>query len=89
VTACTGQCTRVYTATGLSAHLLRPHYSPNGPMDEALCGLLPDADGWLGTGTQDEHDHAASLRLCRICVNAAPAETACTTLPAGTRPGAS
>jgi hypothetical protein len=77
VTAYVDQCTRVYTRTGFSAHLLRPHYSPDGPIDEALCGLLPDADGWRGTGTQDEHERAGSLPVCRHCAKAAATEAAC------------
>jgi hypothetical protein len=71
VTAHMDQCTRVYTSTGAVAHLLDPAHSPSNHRDEALCGLLPDPDGWFGTGSQDEHDTAAALLSCRRCANLA------------------
>ena len=67
------QCTRVYTRRGRAAHLLSPVSTiRNG---RALCPVDPQWPGeWLGTGTQAEHEHAASLPLCRHCERSAKAE---------------
>jgi len=67
-------CTRVYTRTGKRAHLLHPHVSPNSPGD-ALCGTGPEWwDAWRGTGSQREHETAASMPLCKYCQKRATAE---------------
>lgn len=62
------QCTRVYSPTGTRAHLLRPGDSPNMGYPFALCNFQPSLFSvWLGTGSQGEHERAASLPLCRYC----------------------
>lgn len=61
------QCTRVYTRTGKRAHLLKPLASPN-TYGVALCGTGPEWSGsWRGTGSQREHEMAASLPVCKYC----------------------
>ena len=67
-------CTRVYTRTGKKAHLLKPLASPNTYLT-ALCGTGPEwFEAWRGTGTQDEHETAASLPLCKYCEKHARSE---------------
>lgn len=64
-------CPRVYTRTGKRAHLLRPLASPN-THGTALCGTGPEwFEAWRGTGTQAEHETAASLPLCKYCMKRA------------------
>lgn len=51
--------TRIYRVRGREAHLA-----------EATCAVQSrhrDYDGWRGTGTQDEWEHAAALPLCWEC----------------------
>jgi hypothetical protein len=52
--------TRVYRFRGREAHLR-----------EAACRTAAryrrDYDGWLGTGSQAEYEHAAALPLCAAC----------------------
>jgi hypothetical protein len=61
--------TRVYTDGGATAHLLDELLSPNQP-NSALCGRSPSSPGlWLGTGSQDEYERAADLRLCVFCID--------------------
>jgi hypothetical protein len=59
--------TRVFTPFGTVAHLLSNQRSASGAY-AVVCGLhgVPGF-GWWGTGTQDEIDKAARLRLCRNC----------------------
>ncbi len=59
--------TRVYTEGGMVAHILDYLSSPNDRAAEALCGRLPFPRFWFGTGTQDEEERAADLRLCLTC----------------------
>lgn len=60
-------CTRVYTRTGTKAHLLALNASPN-TQRLALCGTGPTwFEAWRGTGSQQEHEVAASLPLCKYC----------------------
>lgn len=58
--------TRVFTDGGTVAHLLDSLLSPNQP-NSALCGRSPWPGLWHGTGTQDEEERAADLRLCSQC----------------------
>jgi hypothetical protein len=63
--------TRVYRAGGRVAHL-RPEdlQYPAAPVCQ---DPRYDRDGeWLGTGTQEEYERAASLPLCQRCAAAAP-----------------
>lgn len=54
---------RVYLPYGKLAHLKAPYNTMS-----AVCLRMPGCRGeWLGTGSQDEHDRAASLPLCRRC----------------------
>lgn len=63
--------TRVYTPGGTTAHLLDDLLSPNQP-NSAMCGRTPQwPDLWHGTGTQEEYDRAAEMRLCAQCDAAA------------------
>lgn len=59
--------TRVYTERGREAHLRHE----DGGGDIACRGPLSREDGqddrWLGTGSQDEYDHAAAMPLCTGC----------------------
>lgn len=55
--------TRVYRLRGREAHL-RELTAFTG------CGgraAFPGWDGWLGTGSQEEYEHAAGLPLCGKC----------------------
>jgi hypothetical protein len=58
----------VYTRAGRRAHLLAPSQSPNDPDIPAFCRIWPERDGWLGTGSQDEWEKAASLPVCKDCL---------------------
>ena len=58
--------TRVFTEGGTVAHLLDELLSPNQP-NSALCGRSPWPGLWHGTGTQDEEERAADMRLCVGC----------------------
>jgi hypothetical protein len=55
--------TRVYRRRGREAHLreLTAFTGCGGPR------FSRDWDGWLGTGCQEEYEHAAALPLCRRC----------------------
>jgi protein-tyrosine phosphatase len=67
------ECTRVYTPAGRRAHLL-PVTSVL-PRGSVLCRVDPPWDhGWLGTGSQEEHDRAAALPVCTSCWWRAKAE---------------
>jgi hypothetical protein len=64
--------TRVYAPRGRIAHLLRPGGQPAAGRPLALCLLYPRLHtSWLGTGSQEEYDKAASLPLCGKCAAAA------------------
>ena len=68
-----GQCTRVYTYRGGVAHLLSPTSTIMG--GDTLCPVAPSwPDVWRGTGSQAEHELAASLPLCKTCEKRARAE---------------
>lgn len=59
--------TRVYRRGGKVAHLHSSGYRIACD-DPAESVMPPPNDGsWLGTGSQDEYEKAASLRLCRTC----------------------
>ena len=60
--------TLVYTDGGASAHLLDALLSPNQP-NSAVCGRSPWPGLWLGTGSQDEHERALDLQVCKQCVS--------------------
>jgi hypothetical protein len=54
---------RLYAPRGKLAHL-----SPPWARGDVLCRDDPRAlEDWLGTGSQDEYDRAASLPLCGRC----------------------
>lgn len=59
--------TRVYISkTASTAHLLDRAISGR----RALCGLMPAShldEDWYGTGSQLEHERAATLPLCKRC----------------------
>ena len=64
-------CTRVYSRHGKMAHLLRPGAGPSFGYPAALCRRQPRLfRSWLGTGSQDEYDQAASLPTCGKCEQA-------------------
>jgi hypothetical protein len=68
------QCTRVYTRTGKTAHLMSPVQSiRNGSV---LCSRVTPEwfTEWHGTGSQNEIDRAASLPLCKRCEDQARRE---------------
>lgn len=49
------------------AHLL----SSRSVMNFTVCGAYSGtSDGWRGTDSQEERDHAASLPLCEECAKA-------------------
>ena len=53
-----------YGPRARAAHLL----SSRSVMNFAVCGVYAGTSaGWLGTGSQDERDHAAALPLCEDC----------------------
>jgi len=61
------ECTRVYVPRGRVAHLIRPGDAAGLMLPGAsLCGHGGRC-GWLGTGSQDEHEAAARLPLCSRC----------------------
>lgn len=50
----------VYSPSGHVAHILSQNY--------ALCEYVPMwPNQWMGTGSQEEYEKAARLRLCRKC----------------------
>lgn len=55
----------VYTPNGKVAHLLR--HGDEVQDGETYCGKQAPADGWRGTGTQDEWDRAGRLPICKWC----------------------
>lgn len=57
---------RAYTKSGRVAHLL-------GPDGYALCPSMSAWGGsvWLGSGSDEEREHLASLPACRGCEHAA------------------
>lgn len=59
---------RLYLASGKVVHLLSSLASPNS-YRAARCGASPSwwAQGWCGTGSQDEIDKVASLPECGRC----------------------
>lgn len=60
---------RRYTAWGKVAHLLpfTTDFSA-APYTQAACGVSPIWPwAWYGSGSQDEHDKAAALPLCKTC----------------------
>lgn len=61
------ECTRMYAPAGTVAHLCPPFTS--SVLTAPLCGLdLAWPVQWLGTGSQREHERAASLPLCGRCL---------------------
>lgn len=64
--------TLVYTAGGVRSHMLDELLSPNQP-NSALCGRSPQWPNhlWLGTGSQDEYEHAETLAVCSRCLSIA------------------
>lgn len=58
---------KVYTHGGTVAHILDWNASPNDTAAEALCGRTAWPGYWWGTGSQEEHERAADLRLCTRC----------------------
>lgn len=61
-------CTLVYLGTANVAHVLPPGQSPNEGPGRAACNRTPDwLVPWMGTGSQDEYDRAATLPLCVSC----------------------
>jgi hypothetical protein len=61
---------RVFTRSGVAAHLLKWNASPNSN-DSALCGHSPWPNYWLGTGSQREHERVTELPTCKRCTRAA------------------
>lgn len=59
--------TRVYTPGGRVAHALDSLSSPNDARSEALCGRTSFPSTWHGTGSQDEIEKAADLKMCGQC----------------------
>jgi protein-tyrosine phosphatase len=79
------ECTRVYTRRGRVSHLLP--LTQVLPRGSVLCPVEPPWDsGWLGTGSQREHDRAASLPVCANCWWRARAEDDYRTEPSQFRP---
>lgn len=67
MTSYASECTRVYIRRGTRAHWMSPLESPNHS-GGVLCSLLPKwPDEWLGTGSQNEIEHATSMPLCKVC----------------------
>ena len=62
-----GGYTLVYLSQGRAAHYLAPNVSPNNSAAYSLCGVTNWPTYWLGTGSQAEHDEAASRPLCKHC----------------------
>lgn len=58
---------RVYGKTGRFAHLVPLGEEPSGYVI-VMCRL--GGRQWLGTGSQDEYDRAASLPVCGQCLKA-------------------
>lgn len=58
--------TRVYIEAGTVAHFIDG--SPNSTDTEALCGRTSWPGLWHGTGTQEELERAADLRVCSPCL---------------------
>jgi protein-tyrosine phosphatase len=68
---------RLYLRRGSRAHLSPPF---GGGSRYVLCAAEPTWPGeWLGTGSQEEYDRAASLPICRHCKFAFGAAFAVTT----------
>ena len=64
----TGDDVRVYTEGGTVAHFIDGLLSsPNDVEQEAFCGRTSWPGLWFGTGSQEEEDSAAKLRLCAKC----------------------
>ncbi|GHF94584.1 hypothetical protein [Streptomyces hydrogenans] len=59
--------TRVFTEGGTVAHYLDFFHSPNHVETEALCGRTAYPGLWHGTGSQEEEERAADLRICTPC----------------------
>jgi hypothetical protein len=60
---------RFIRITSPRAHILDMGYAGISYFAPALCGTLPAPGGWWGTGSQGEHDKAASLPLCQHCID--------------------
>ncbi len=58
---------RVFTEGGTVAHILGWNASPNDKGATSLCGRSAWPGYWHGTGTQDEIERVADLRLCVGC----------------------
>ena len=59
--------TRVYRKRGKYAHLVPTGSLPSG-YTIVMCRL--GGTGWLGTGSQQEYERAASLPVCGQCMKA-------------------
>jgi hypothetical protein len=56
-----------YLPRGTVAHYLGNYLGDRS--GRSLCGVVVwPSEGWLGTGSQREYEHAASLPLCKRCV---------------------
>lgn len=59
---------RVYLSNGAKVVHLIPAWASPSSMEPALCGQNPAHwNGWMGTGTQDEHEKAAAMAICLNC----------------------
>ena len=58
------ELTRVYAQYGRMAHLVYPEHPAQ--FGQALCRRFPRT-AWLGTGSQEEYERAARMRLCPRC----------------------
>jgi len=57
---------RRYTSSrGRMSHIILAN--GNSQHEDALCRALPTAQGWFGTGTQDERERAEALPECAKC----------------------
>lgn len=63
------QCTRVYTLSGLKAHLLAPGVAAADISATALCGKQAWPSYWRGVGRHGEREQAADMPLCIHCAN--------------------
>jgi hypothetical protein len=58
---------RFYLPRGTVAHYLADYLGQRS--GRSLCGIsVWLSENWLGTGSQREYEHAASLPLCKRCV---------------------
>lgn len=64
------EAVRLYSRRGRTAHLRPPGAVAANWSSGVECGAWPDGgrSGWLGTGSDEEREHAKSLKLCRKCL---------------------